>query len=492
MPHSANPLIRLCRDSFVRDLQGVGYISNQLSKQDRVYDDVGGVFLSALSRSPRTLGDMVLSLAGKFKGVTQDELRMDVWQFVEDLEKDHFLITGDSLADLYKKEPRFRYGSELVNLNGTTRSFWNPDKEPDLTDSQSFLDAYFADSPRLLNLQIELTSNCNERCRHCYLPPQREGRVNGSELVRRVINEYAEMSGLSLTFSGGEPMLHPDLAEFLQLARKNDLCVALLSNATLLTDSLIDVLAGVGLNQVQISIYSLDPAEHDRITRLPGSLAKSLAAIEKLIKANIPIQIGCPVMRTNYRSYPKVLKWANDLGLKATTDFVMIARTDFTVDNLSERLDEVETRELITNLARYNESYRDSLGEKAEEASNPIPALRMPEKQVCEVGRGRLCLAATGKYYPCPSWQGMCVGDANTTSLLDVWGHSPQLAELRRVTWASYPKCSTCDDFEHCKMCMARNFNESGGDMFKINDHFCRVARIKREVAGVCKNGAVP
>jgi hypothetical protein len=42
-----------------------------------------------------------------------------------------------------------------------------------------------------------------------------------------------------------------------------------------------------------------------------GSLAKSLAAIDKLMTANIFLQISCPVMMTNYRSYAAVLKWAN-------------------------------------------------------------------------------------------------------------------------------------------------------------------------------------
>jgi len=476
--HSLNPLIRLCRDSFVRNFQGVGYISNQRTKDDRIYDEVGGVFLQTLSRFPQTLDDAVRPLIEKFRGVAFEEMRSDYLQFVAELESSGFVVTGSSLAELDNNDLRFTYGAEWVSIKEQGHSILNPDgKQP--TDSETFLAERFSDSPLLLNLQIELTSNCNESCKHCYLPRERERLMNNSVVVQRVIAEYAQMGGLLLVLSGGEPMLHPDLTAFLKLAREHDLCIALLSNATLLTRSIIEVLAEVGMSQVQVSIYSLDPAEHDEITRVPGSLAKTLASIDALIEANIPLQISCPVMNTNYRSYPSVLKWAKSLGLKALTDFIMIARTDFTMDNVSERLDEAKIREFLANLAQEDATSRSTFGQ---EANRHAKGLRSPEKRVCEVGRERLCLAANGKYYPCSGWQGMCVGDANTTSLQDVWKHSSQLAQLRRVVWGSFPKCITCADSHSCKMCLVRNFNESGGDMFKINEHFCRVARINREV----------
>lgn len=43
----------------------------------------------------------------------------------------------------------------------------------------------------------------------------------------------------------------------------------------------------------------MDPAIHDSITQVKGSWIKTKSAIEKLAKANIPVQISCPLMKAN-------------------------------------------------------------------------------------------------------------------------------------------------------------------------------------------------
>jgi len=39
-----------------------------------------------------------------------------------------------------------------------------------------------------------------------------------------------------------------------------------------------------------------------------------------------------------------------------------------------------------------------------------------------------------------------------------------------------------CDARDFCAMCLVRNFNESNGDMFKINQHFCDVAFLNKKL----------
>ena len=475
-------LVRLCRDSFVRQYGDIGYICNQLTKHDRVYDDSGGVFLSAIRRVSRTCDDIVAELAQRFGLSDLTELRNDFAEFLSSLESDLFVVTGDTREELNRNEPRFRYGSDLVNFKEVTRSFWNPESEPWLRDSQTVLQEQFSVSPTLVDLQIELTSKCNERCRHCYLPASREMRTLNATLVDRVLNEFRENGGISITFSGGEPLLHPELPTFLQKARQHDLSIALLSNLTLLTDPIVSVLREVNVSLVQVSVYSINPDEHDRITGLPGSLAQTLSSIEKLMTANVPVQVSCPVMMTNYGSFPDVLRWANDRGLKAYTDYIMMARTDHSTDNLTERLGEPELKQLLTDIVHHDTDYQEVVDDYARKVGNKEPPQRDSTKQVCGVGRSTLCLSAAGEYYPCSGWQGISVGNAFSTHLHDVWEHSPQLKRLRSVTWASFPDCLSCDDFDYCAMCMARNHNESEGDMFKINKHYCMAAQMNKSI----------
>lgn len=474
--------VRLCKDSFVRQYGNVGYICNQLTKHDRVYDDSGGIFLTAIRRDPRTLDDIVVEIARQFGLSDLTELHNDLSEFLSSLESDLFVVTGDALADIDQKEPGFRYGSDLVNFKEVTRSFWNPEAEPWLRDSQTVLQEQFSVSPTLVDLQIELTSKCNERCRHCYLPASRDMCTLSAAVVDRVLNEFRDNGGISITFSGGEPLLHPELPAFLQKARRNDLSIALLSNVTLLTDALVAVMREVNLSLIQISVYSMNPDEHDHITRVPGSLVRTLSSIEKLIAANVPVQISCPVMMTNYRSFPDVLRWANMRGLKAYTDYIMMARTDHSTDNLTERLGEPELRQLLTDIVHHDTDYQEVVDDYARKVGDKVAPQRDPKKQVCGVGRSTLCLSAAGKYYPCSGWQGICVGNAFSNDLHNVWENSPQLKHLRGVTWASFPDCLSCDDFDYCAMCMARNHNESEGDMFKINKHYCMAAKLNKSI----------
>lgn len=45
-----------------------------------------------------------------------------------------------------------------------------------------------------------------------------------------------------------------------------------------------------------------------------------------------------------------------------------------------------------------------------------------------------------------------------------------------------FPKCLTCEARDYCAMCLVRNYNESGGDMFKTNQHFCDVAFLNKRL----------
>ncbi len=69
-------------------------------------------------------------------------------------------------------------------------------------------------------------------------------------------------------------------------------------------------------------------------------------------------------MRSTYRSYREVLKWAYSHGIKAYTDYIMMARTDSTTDNLINRLTLSETEELLMDIVNYDIEYRNALAQE--------------------------------------------------------------------------------------------------------------------------------
>ena len=469
-------LYRLCKDTFTRHIESYGYVSSQLTHHDRVYDPAGAAFLEALDRTPRHFDDLVARVATSFIDAPLDELRTDLLAFLHDLEAQQFVVSGEDEAQLQVREPRFSYA--MANPKTAVYNFRSsPDDRP-YADTSEFFYQLFHQRPHIFSAQIELTNRCNEKCLHCYIPHEQKTQTLETALLEKVLHELAEMGTLGLTLSGGELFLHSDIEKILRWARQLDFSINILSNLTPLKPRHIALLQEINPSLIQTSLYSMDAAEHDHITQLKGSHAKTLAALHALIEVEIPVQISCPVMRTNLHSYRAVLEWAQRHRCKAQTDFIMMARTDFSTDNLAERITLAEQELLLKDILEVDIDY----GGLLEEPRQPKSAAERAAEPVCGVAVDNICLAANGTFYPCSGWQGLAVGDARTQSVREVWETSPQLQQLRQITKGSFPGCLSCPEQDFCAMCLVRNFNESGGDLFKINPHFCQSAALNRKL----------
>ena len=221
-------------DTFIRVYDGeVGYLTNRGNFKDMVADASGAVFLRALSRQPRPFAEMLRELQESFSGVEPGELARDAAEFYGKLEEDGFIVSGASPEELDRKDARFSYAELLPK---TMREDFTPEIPRADKDTQAYLEDYFKHRPQLFQFQFELTGRCNERCLHCYIPQGKKSGDIAPELFSRVLEECREMGVLSLTFSGGEPMLHPRFTDFLREAKQYDFSINVLSNLTLLND----------------------------------------------------------------------------------------------------------------------------------------------------------------------------------------------------------------------------------------------------------------
>ena len=85
----------------------------------------------------------------------------------------------------------------------------------------------------------------------------------------------------------------------------------------------MSVFSKTPLLSVQTSLYSMDAAIHDSITKVKGSFVKTKHAIEVLREHNVPMQINCPIMKQNKDSYQSVLDWATSLNIEANSDYMI-------------------------------------------------------------------------------------------------------------------------------------------------------------------------
>jgi radical SAM protein with 4Fe4S-binding SPASM domain len=475
-------LTRLSKNSFIRiyDNGKLGYINNQLTKHDRTYTESGADFLRQIDRLPKNEKDIVDEIC-KLYDAPYDVIARDFEDFITDLESHKFVVRGLTIEELNASDTNFTYA--IDNPKTLAEDFTQNTKEIVDKNTQDYLLQHDRKYPRLASLQFELTSRCNERCIHCYIPNSKKnaGFDLSFDKFRYIIDQYVDMGGLHVTLSGGEALMNKHIKDMLRYCREKDLQISLLTNLISLTDDLLHVLKEVNLSLLQVSFYSMDAEIHDKITTVKGSWEKTKNAIEKLYAADVPVQISCPIMKANKGGYKRIMKYAQSLKMKSMTDYIMMAQADLNVNNLANRISLKETEEVIRDIIEYDLDYKNETLNKEPITNTPIEEqMSMP---LCGAGINDLCVTVNGDVYPCAGWQAFVVGNVFKTSLKDIWENSEQLKMIRRVTWKNFPKCLECDVRDYCNMCLVRNYNENNGDMFKTADHFCKVAKLNKQLA---------
>jgi radical SAM protein with 4Fe4S-binding SPASM domain len=476
-------LVKQSKNTFIRTTERYGYITNQLTRHDRSYSETGADYLKYISREPQNVEDIIDRLMRVFANVDREMLREDFVSFIADLAEDHFLIIGKTIQELDANDQSFTY--EVDNPKTVAVDFSQETKVEVSKNTQDFFLEEVQGRPLISSLQFELSSRCNERCIHCYIPNGKKNKGFDMPLnkVKSILDEYSSMGGLHVTLSGGEAFLHKDLLEICRYCREKDLRISILSNLISLKEEQIPILKEVNLSLIQTSLYSMDPKIHDFITTVPGSHAKTKAAIELLVKNDIPVQISCPIMKANRKGYADVLEYAKGLKIKAQTDYIMMAQADFDTNNLANRISIEETEELLRDIIEHDIDYKKMVEEKPPVSDFIAFDLERYKKQpVCGVGYDNCCITANGDVYPCAGWQNYVLGNVYKQPLKEIWEQSPRVKELRKITQASFPQCLECEARDYCARCLVRNYNESGGDMFKINEHFCKVAFLNKRL----------
>lgn len=161
-------LIRQSKNSYIRCTERYGYITNQLTRQDRVYNDSGAIFLKQISRKVTSIEEIVGNLATIYPDVDQKDLQQDFLDFAQDLEAAKFIVMGNTLEEVEQKDTSFTYSVEVPFT--ATDDFSQPTKDRVKENTQEFFLEEVQGRPLISSLQFELSSRCNERCIHCYIP----------------------------------------------------------------------------------------------------------------------------------------------------------------------------------------------------------------------------------------------------------------------------------------------------------------------------------
>lgn len=435
-----------------RPLRGEKYVSNS-----------GAVMLGTLSKTPKYIDDIVNELSQIFVGVDFEVLKNDTIEFLQYFVDEGFLTVGDNIENC---EDRDYNQKEESGIQDSTTI---------VIDQDNCGKNVLKENDFLRSIHIEIANVCNERCVHCYIPHKYKTDIMDLELFYKIIEEGRKMNIIHVTLSGGEPLLHKDIISFFRKCRELDLSVNLLSNLTLLSDQMIEEMQKNPLLSVQTSIYAINPEVHDSITKMQGSLKKTLSGIKKLLEAKIPIQISCPVMKQNKDDFLDVIRWGYDHNISVAIEPVIFASYDHSKNNLTNRLDLNEIEKVIEG--ELNEGYANIIlgavkEKESMKASDPV----------CSICRFSFCVSVKGEVYPCAGWQTNVVGCLDKQGLSEIWENSEKIKSLRKVKRKNFSQCVDCRNRGYCTICMMSNSNENqDGNAFKINEFNCKVAELKHK-----------
>ena len=339
------------------------------------------------------------------------------------------------------------------------------------------------------NVHIDLTYRCNERCIHCYLDHHDYGEMTTGE-VKNILDQLAEAGALFLTFSGGEIFLRQDLFELIGYARGLNFDVSLKTNALLIDRSRARKLRELDIRKIQISIYSADAAIHDAITKVPGSLERSLRAIQFLLAEGLQVKLACPLMKQNLAAFREVQSLAVDLGVPYMLDLTITPMMDGRDGVLALRS---SATELLQVLQDQNLNSLACTPPEAEPEGGAVFATGSATSSgiesgayddiPCSAGHNSCYISPYGDVSPCVQMP-KPAGNLRRQRFDEIWYGSSEMNHVRAVRESQLPLCSSCSIRNYCERCPGLAQME-GGDLLGAYERACELAEMNARLAGI-------
>jgi radical SAM protein with 4Fe4S-binding SPASM domain len=294
-----------------------------------------------------------------------------------------------------------------------------------------------------LNVQLDLTYRCNERCVHCYLDHHDHGEMTTAE-IKHLLDEMADAGVFILTLSGGEIFLRKDFFELLEHARRLLFCVKLKTNAILIGEREAARLRDLGIHSVQVSIYSHRPEVHDAITLVPGSLQRSLGAMRFLKAQGLKMIMANVLMTHNLHDYPGVRALAEEIGVECTLDPTITPMMDGDRSVLNLGIDQHALQQVFRDESMVgNVEEFCAIAEPGEDALNATP---------CSAGHTACYVSPYGDVFPCVQFP-LPTGNVRREHFIDIWRHSSAMNDVRSIRLKDLTTCPSCTHVASCTRC---------------------------------------
>ena len=158
--------------------------------------------------------------------------------------------------------------------------------------------------PRLSCLYIYLTDECNLHCIHCWQSAPLKGSGKYSSLkfndCKKFLDDTLKMGLKSVIFSGGEPLLNPELRNFAEYLNRNRIQMTIETNGILISDKkILNTILNYNVD-CAISLDGVNSTTHNKQRGSANAFQKTIQSIDKLEKEKRFFQLIMAISKFNY------------------------------------------------------------------------------------------------------------------------------------------------------------------------------------------------
>ena len=311
-----------------------------------------------------------------------------------------------------------------------------------------------------LEMQIELTSGCNQRCIFCY-NVWKEGctrKTTGNNLSKeehlKVMDLLIKNEVFEIIFSGSEPLLVPYLEELIQKPADNNIGSTIITNGILLTKDRALSLKKAGLESLQISLHHFSEEKNNEVVGNKYAFRKTVEGIKNAVKVFLgeSVNVNMVALPQTYKDVYEMASFINSLGAKSFS----VGSPSVTGEMAHRKNEMLIDKEKFLNVYEQLKKAEKDFGIMVSFTGGfPLCILPDYEKDVNmisnygDAGLNQLVISPEGDVRPC-----VCLsenlGNILKDDLQEIWKKNKFLLNLRSLKF-SPDMCKECKYLALCR-----------------------------------------
>jgi len=174
----------------------------------------------------------------------------------------------------------------------------------------------------------EVTRACAYACVHCRADAQhqRDLRELSTSEAFALIDRLADFGNNPiLIFTGGDPMMRPDLTELIAYAAQQGLRCSLTPTATALpTKERLERVRDAGIRRVALSLDAPRPEVHDAFRKVQHSWQRTMDILRRAQDVGLSVQVNTTVARHNVEILPEMVPFIQEVGAVQWSVFFLV------------------------------------------------------------------------------------------------------------------------------------------------------------------------